>query len=371
MVNFVKFPVKALLMKILLRLALIILFAGITFAAAVYIEIPYNIKTKGIILPAREWRLERLPDGTILNTEMNHLTNKISYYSVLEFQRGDHAEFIINEDVFSGKTINRGDTVGYIRSWEEERRLITLLGALEENERLLDVSLSGEKLEEINAARERLLLAEREYETQKKLVARMEALHQTGVIADEDWELALNDYLVKEQNMNIARSMLEVVSTGAKPEEQELIRANIRNYRRQIEQTQNRINSFNVLAPFRGTIIRQQGAELNNESIIRVADLERLVVTLPVDLYQLAYIENGNPVNIRINSGRRVYRAKIIDSDNTVQFIDQRQNVFLTALLEEETDKFIPNMLVQAEIICGKVTARDYMKRMFKVIFEN
>ncbi len=358
-------------MKILLRLALIFIFLGISFAAAVYVEIPYNINTKGVIMPVREWRLDRLPDGTILNTEKNNLTNKIAYFSVLEFQRGDHAEFMVNENIFSAGNINAGDTVGYIRSWEEERRLITLTGALEEQEKLLDVSLSGEKQEEINAAMQKLILAEKEYETQKRLVARMEALHRTGVIADEDWDMALNDYLVKEQNMNIARSVIEVVSTGSKPEEQELIRATIRNYRRQIGQTQNRIDAFNIIAPFSGTIIRQQMTLEDTESIIRVGDMERLTVTLPVDLYQLAYIESDSPVILRINSGRRTYSARVIGFDNTVQFMEQRQNVFVTAIIEEETERFMPNMLVQAQIICGEVSAWDYVRRMFKVIFEN
>ncbi len=322
-------------------------------------------------MPIAEWRLERLPDGTILNTERNNQTNRISYYSVLEFQRGDHAEFILNETVFSGNSINKGDTIGYIRSHEEERRLLSLQNGLEEQKRLLQISLSGKKQEEINAAREELNLAEKEYETQKKLVARMEVLHSTGVIADEEWELALNDYLVKEQNMIIARSLLDVVSTGAKPEEQELIRSNINSFERQIAQTEGRIGAFNILAPFSGTIIRQQGPVIDNESIIRVANMDRMIVTLPVDFYQLAYIKNDNLVNLRINSGRRVFRARLTGFDNTIQFVDQKQNVFLTALIEEEPYRFMPNMLVQAEIVGGTVSAWDYFKRMFKVVFEN
>ena len=322
-------------------------------------------------MPVKEWKLDRLSDGTILNTKKNNLTNRISYYSVLEFQRGDHARFIINERILSGKTINEGDTIGHIRSYEEERRLLTLMSELEKQKRLLQISLSGEKQEELNAAREKLILTEREYETQKKLVARMEILHVTGVIADEEWELALNDFLVKEQNMIIARSTMEVVSTGAKPEEQELIRANINSCQKQIRQIENRIDAFNILAPFSGTIIRRQGNEPDNESIIRIADMNRMVVTLPVELYQLAYIENGNPVNLKIDSERRNYRAKVIDVDNTVQFMDQRQNIFITAIVEEEPERLLPNMLVQAEIVCGKVSVRDFLKRMFKEVFEN
>ncbi len=358
-------------MRILFRSGLVLLVLIVLSAVAYYVEIPYNINTKGVILPVMEWRLTRLPDGTILNSEKNNLTNQISYYSVLEFQRGDHAEFLANEKVFTGKTVNKGDTVGYIRSYEEERRLLGLLTGLEEQKGLLQISLSGERQEEINSARQRLVLAEQEYETQKRLVARMESLHKTGVIADEAWDLAQNDYRVKKQNINIARSVIEMLEAGAKPEERELIRTNIRSYQRQIEQTENRIDAFNILIPFTGTIIRDQSHEPGNETIIRVADMERLMVTFPVELYQMAYIEYDTPVNLRVNSNRHTHSARIINMDNTVQFIDQKQRIFVTALIEENPGTFMPNMLVQAEIVCGEISAWNYIRRMLKVIFEN
>lgn len=358
-------------MKIFIRLGLFLIIISLLYTIAVYVEIPYNINTRGVVMPVREWRLARLQDGSILNTEKNNLTNKISYYSVLEFQRGDHAEFIINDRVFSGKTINEGDTIGFIRSYEEERRLLELHTGLEEQRGLLRVHLSGGKQEEIDSYRERYILAETEYETQKKLLARMETLYQEGIIAEEAWELARNDYEVKKQNMSIASSAIDVISAGAKDEEVDLIRSNINSFQRQIEQTTNRIEAFNILAPFSGSIIRQQAPEIDNESIIRVADLQRMIVTLPVELYQLDYIENGNQVRVKMNPGRRVYNAKIVDVDNTVQLMDQRQNVFITALVEDEVEKFMPNMLVEAEIICGQVPAIDYIRRLFRIIFVN
>ena len=358
-------------MKILFRLVLILVIFSALYALSIYVEIPYNINTKGVIMPVREWRLVRLPDGTILNTEKDNLANRITNYSVLEFRRGDLAEFVANEKVFSQRTVSKGDTVGYIKSFEEEQRLLELYSGLQEQRGLLRVYLSGEKEEEINAARERLLLAEQEYETQKKLMARMQSLHETGVIADEAWELAWNDYQVKRQNMNIALSTLEIISTGAKPEEIELVRTNISSYEKQIAQTRKRIDAFNIKAPFSGTILRQQAPEPDGESIIRVAGTDRLIVSLPVDLYQLAYIENGNPVNLKINSGRRTFKAHVHNVDNTVHFIDMRQKVFVTAIVEEEPDRFLPNMLVQAEIVCQSVSVRDYLKRLFSVVFEN
>ena len=358
-------------MRSLFRVILVFLALTAIMAVAYYVEIPYNIRTKGIMMPVREWRIERLSDGTILNSQYNNLTNRITYYSVLEFQRGDHAEFLVNEKVFSGNRINPGDTIGYIRSYEEERRLLGLQTALAEQEGLLKISLSGEKQEEINAARERLVLAEQEYETQKKLMARMEALWENGVIAEEAWELARNEYLIKRQNINIARSVLEMISTGVKPEERELIQTNINSYKRQIEQTENRIAAFNILAPISGTIIREQRTGSDGEPIIRVACMDSMIVTLPVEFYQLPYIDNGSVVNVRINSRRTVYSARIINIDNTIHYLDRRQNIFVTAVVENNPERFMPNMLVQAEIVGGRISMRDYLNRMFKVIFEN
>lgn len=358
-------------MRILFRLILVILALTVIMAVAYYVEIPYNIRTKGIVMPVREWRIERLSDGTILNSQINNLSNRITYYSVLEFQRGDHAEFLINEKVFTASMINPGDTIGYIRSYEEERRLLGLQTALAEQEGLLRVSLSGEKQEEINAAREKLVLAEQEHETQKRLMARMESLWENGVIAEEAWELARNDYLARRQNVNIARSVLEMVSTGAKPEERDLIETNINSYKRQIEQTENRIAAFNILAPISGTIIREQRTNPDSEPIIRVACMDSMIVTLPVEFYQLPYINNGSVVNVRINSRRTVYPARIINIDNTIHYLDRRQNIFVTAVVENNPERFMPNMLVQAEIVGGRISMRDYLTRMFKVVFEN
>jgi hypothetical protein len=358
-------------MRIFFRLILVLAVLTVLYAVGRYVEIPYNIRTKGIIMPAREWRLERLPDGTILNSQLNNLTNRITYYSVLEFQRGDHAEFVINEDVFTRTAISLGDTIGYIRSYEEERRLLGLQMALAEQEGLLKVSLSGEKQEEINAAREKLVLAEQEYETQEKLMARMESLWENGVIADEARELARNEYIIKRQNINIARSVLEMVSSGAKPEQRELIETNIRSYRRQIEQTENRISAFNILSPLSGTIIREQRTNPASEQIIRVACMDSMIITLPVDFYLLPYIKTGNPVNLRINSGRTVYPARIINIDNTIHYLDRRQNIFVTAIADNNPGRFMPNMLVQAEIVGGTVSIGDYMQRIFKGVFEN
>ena len=358
-------------MKILIKLVLVCAVISALYIITGFIKISYNISSKGIIIPLREWRIERLSGSILLSTEKDNMMNRISGFSVIEFQRGDHAEFLSGGMALSGNKINKGDTVGYIVSPEEERRLLVLNSQLEEQKRSLQVALTGEKEEQIKAAREGFILAEKEYETQRKLAARMKNLHESGVIADEAWEIAMNEYQVKKQNMHIARSVLDDIASGVKPEELELIRTNIKSLQKQVDQTKKRLDAFNITAPFSGTVISQLSSGINSELIIQLADMNELIIRIPVELYQLEYIRIGNEVRFGLNSGGQKYYANVAAIDNSVQHIDQKQHVFVSAILKNEPDIFFPNMRVKTDIICGQITVRDILKRMFKLISEN
>jgi multidrug efflux pump subunit AcrA (membrane-fusion protein) len=358
-------------MRELIRIIGILAVLMVIYGFAYYIEIPYSISTRGIIMPQREWRLSRLPDGTIMNSEKDNRNNNVSFFSVLEFHRGDHARFIVNETIFSGTGVKKGDTIGRIISFEEEQRLLQLQTRLAEQKGLLAVALSGEKQEKINAANEKINLALQEYDTQKRLMARMESLHDNGVIADEEWDLARNNYLVTKQNINITRAEFEMLQAGAKSEEIDLIRTSIISLEKLIYQAERRLEAFNIQAPFSGTIIREQAGGQDSETIIRIADMEKMVITLPVEIHQIPYIENGSRVSLRAGSRHKAYEAEIINIDNTIHYIDRRQNIFVTAIVENNPGSLMPNMLVQAEISSEPVSAWDYLRRIFVGVFEN
>ncbi len=341
-----------------------------------YVALPYNIRTKGIIYPSKEWRIVKTDDGTLLNVLKNNLNNTISYYSVTEFQRGDIAEFVVNDAVYNKQKINEGDTIGYIKSNEEQRRFIELKGKLAVQNNLLQVYSTGEKPEKVRAAFENMKLAQQEYETQKKITERNEILYHDNYISDEEYELSLNQYKIRYHRLNVAKSEYEAITTGAKPEQLEYIRSNIRMLEEQILQLNERLKSHSLLSPFSGVIIkRHEGG--NNDSresaIIRLADVSQYIVIVPVELYQLQYVEPGQNVSLTTNRGRQTLNAEIIAIDNSVQMINFRQKVFVTAAIEnnENIHNVISNMIVEAEINCGMVPAREYINRLFRAVYQN
>ncbi len=353
--------------------SILILLLATIVTASFYIEVPYIINTKGIIYPQKEWKVRSSSDGIIKSELKDYSNNTISQYSVLEFQRGDFAEFRLNNDIFKKKKINKGDTIGIINSNEEIRRLVELKGDLESKEQLLNVYLAGAKAEELEVANKKLTLAQQEYSTQKIITDRNRTLHEKKYISDEVFELSLNQYKKKLHEYEIAKAEYKALASGAKPEQIAYLRSNISAIEAQISQLHERVKAFSVLAPFSGILLRQHNYN-NEEVILKIADVDNYIAVFPVELSLLQYIKIGQPVQLVSETKNKEYNASVISFDNRVQMINFRQNIFVTAKLEKtdnQTNTLIPNMVVNANIDCGKITVFEYVKRFFRNTTQN
>ncbi len=340
-----------------------------------YAELEYNIKTKAIVYPYKEWQLSKTDDGTLINVLKNNLNNRVSHYSVTEFQRGDFAEFIMNDYIMDGELFDKGDTIGFIRSNEQQRRYLELKGKLVAQQNLLKVYASGEKPEDIDVFYENILLAEQEYNTQKKITERDKVMHQDGFISDEEYEISLNKYKIKLHRFNIARSEYNAAKSGEKYEQLQYIKTNIDNIREQLNQVEDRISSFNILAPFSGVAIKQHGNDSDVTNIITIADISKFVFLMPIELYDREYVMPGQKVMLTPGGGSRTkeIEAKVVYIDNSVKMINFHQNIFVIAAFEnqENISKILPNMVLEAEIKCGRIPAGEYIKRLFKTVYQN
>jgi hypothetical protein len=353
-----------------LIILLILVLAGLV-AGSFFVSIPYNVHSRGIVLPVKEWSLKKSGDGMLVSVYKDNLRNTITDFSVTEFQRGELAGFRVNEEILGKEFINTGDTIGIISSSEEERRYIEMVAQLQVQKSLLKVHASGEKPETVQMAYEAMIKAEHEYETQKKVTARNEVLFNDKYISAEEYELSHNDYLVKKHNMNIARSSFEAVSTGAKEEQLNFLMASINALELQLRQVEERLQSFHILAPIDGKLVGRRITQPGEEIVISIADSSRCLVVLPVEMHQLPYIKAGQLVILKPGSFGVSFTASIISVDNVVQMNSQRQNVFITASIHENSPGIIPGMVVEASIRCGMVSVKDYFTRLFRTVYAN
>ncbi len=353
--------VTAVLSTVLL-LAIVLIF---------YIEVPYTIRSHGIVMPLEEWTLTKVGDGNLLSVHKNNLTNSINSFSINEFQRGDAAGFQIKKNINKHNFIRKGDTIGYVNSNELQRKLIALKGELNEQNYLLQVYATGQKPEEIKLARDKVALAKQELKTQQKIFDRIDMLHKDTLIAPKDYELALNALHVKQYNLDIARSHLQALTTGSKEEEISYIKSRINTLEAHIEQLQSRIDSYVIRSPISGQILRQKGGNSDDDHIIKIADMSQMLVVMPVNFYETQYIDYGQQVDLGFNALGSHLQGHIVSVDNTVQMLNRRQSIFITALIDNSTDKLLTNMMVESRIRCDKVSVKEYLKRAIQTIYEN
>ncbi|MFP4621995.1 MAG: HlyD family secretion protein [Bacteroidales bacterium] len=342
------------------------------FFASQSVEFPYTVKGKGILLPKKEWRLTKKPDGTILNILKDNHTNNVPYYASTEFERGDLMRFSINNSLNKGDTIKKGDTIGQISSHQEQFKLEELQMELEEQKRLRSVNITGEKPQRIKAALERLRMAEKDFENEKRSFERSTKLYEEEYIADEEFEQAQNIYNRKKQQVRIARANYEALVSGSKKEEIALIESRIESIEDQMDIIRERLEALTIESPVSGTFTSEMKTETNEEEILAsVVTREKMVLLIPVEISRLSHLKKNLPVKIKSSQLNIKTKGKVAHIGNEVKTVDGRQTVFVTCLADNDEKLLLPNQQAEATIICDKITALKYLRRWANQIYTN
>jgi len=144
----------------------------------------------------------------------------------------------------------------------------------------------------------------------------------------------------------------------------------------QIEQIKSKLKMNNVLSPITGKIVKVKSSNydangnlMDIENIIKVVDMSRLLVVLPVEYYEIRELKIGGKVNF-ILGGKKV-QGEIIDIDNSIQMLKRREVVFITVEIKENAGELMLNQIVDAEIECSIVSLKDYFLKLFNTVTEN
>lgn len=342
--------------------------------AGSFVEIPYKIRARGVIMPVEEWGLYQGTGGSLVQMQENHLSGVVSQYNVSEFQRGDIASYRFNEDLLQSGSVKKGDTIAWVYTSDIHLDLIALQGDLAYQRSLLEVYIAGEKPEEMAVAENRVELAQQELKNQQMQTARIVELFEQGVVSRQEYELSVNELKIREYALEIAQSVYQAMQSGRKREDIEVIRSRIASMETQIAQLQSHMGAFHLVAPISGQVIRERNPSLQggSEVILRVADFSSYVVYLPVDYYEEPYVETGQTVSFRSASGLLGSNGKVVSVDNNIRLINNRPKIFLgVEVAQPENGKILRNMVVDAHVICDTIRLWEYLGRLSRNVYQN
>jgi hypothetical protein len=325
----------------------------------------YSALSKVLIKPRLEWELNRTINGNLSTILIDNVLNSVQTYSVTEFQRGDVVEFIINENLLKTGYIQVGDTIGYVFSNEEQRKMIELEGNLKILESEYIYFTTGQKPEDVEMALKQLELAEKELITQRKLMARSELLFQDSVISQQQYDIDLNDFVVKEMSYEIALANYQSVITGDKPEQAALIETKIKALKDQIAQVKERIEFFTLISPVEGTISVGRSAIQNetiqrSETLLKIVDARGKIGVAPILLKDINFFEVGDSaILVNENIG-----ARLISKDNSAMPNPIQSLIFLTFAIDDP-EGLLPGTMTDIRLFGAELSIKDYLIHLF------
>ncbi|MBI5470799.1 MAG: hypothetical protein HY961_00495 [Ignavibacteriae bacterium] len=326
---------------------------------ALPVRIPYSVTVPGKVLCAQEIVITLSTDGGIVSSVINRTTGLTQHYAAAQFTRGDAMQFAPHRKIAVGSTVHRGDTIGVVQSSENDRELERLRGELDGAVATLATTVTGEKQSIVDEARQQVEYARTRAEELKSVLARSKLLYEKGLTAQQEYELADRRASIAHIDVSIAESRLTSVSTGAKKEQAELVRSQIKSLQREIAVLESRKRSYSLLSPLSG-VVMQVGAA---DTLLVVSDTTDYVVVMPVPLRERQSVGSARHVSLSASEVDAIPPAIMIGVDKTIHMLNGQQVVLATAQLEKSGGELLHGLLARCSIECPSLAASEYVNR--------
>lgn len=328
------------------------------------VKLPFTMKTLGRIVPAQEWILQKTPDGSLIALLADHTNGFIQNYSIIQIERGDATRFQIWPGLNEKLSVVKSDTIGSIHSYEILRQLTVLEGELEVSKAELMTQAVGEKEAVIQEARQQLALSRERVALMQRLFHRQDSLYHQNVISQEEYELAESEANVAEIEANIAQVQLQRVTTGVKPQQIEMIEAQIRSLENDIQVRKSQLNAFTLQTPIAGTLIRHY----SSDTLLSVCDTSFLLV-MPVRWKYHSELEPGQTITFKDEKQKRRLWAKLVRIENDIKILNRQQVFIAVGAIQHGQGPFYPNLIVSCTIRGESLPLVQFVFQMIRSMF--
>lgn len=333
----------------------------------IFLPIPvrYSFLSTAKIYPIREWKLARGSNEGYYSQTINHESGSLSDCRDYRFERGDIAGLQIRQDLVFDSLISKDDTVACMDSYFIQNEIVRLSNLRDVEMANLEIVSTGEKSPLVEQAERQYDYALEQLELQKKNYARQQVLFKDSVISAAEFDLYENTLKLAEINVGVAYKQLTALNTGEKNPVVEYSRELIRSYEKEIARLESQKAQYVITTPMSGWL----GLDPDTLGILRVSDISKLVLRIPVPYEQSAYLDSLHSVTFSTPDNKYTLPATFKGFDENVKLVQSRQIVIAKAVTSEFSEGIYPGMLVKCRIYCDKVMLLELLKRNFALSF--
>ncbi|MBN3033982.1 MAG: hypothetical protein JW861_00200 [Bacteroidales bacterium] len=275
------------------------------------------------------------------------------------FERGDIASVFMAQACKQPGIVNKGDTVGIIKSHFLENEILRL-----ENLKMVeianrDMESTGEKEEIKRQAEQQVQIALEQLELERKNYSRQKILFEDSIISQAEFDLAENTYRLAEINHQVARTALDALVTGSKPAVINLVNERIAGYEREIRKMKSLKDEYFLVSPLTGAL---QFSHVTPD-IFSVSDTSGLIVKCMIHPKYIPFLKEVTGIEVEIQGNGQAVPAVWIGEEESITLVDGSNPLIVRAMLPNHPEGWHSGMHVTCTIICQKISIFEYFKR--------
>jgi hypothetical protein len=327
------------------------------------VDLPYVFSVQGRVVPLKEWSLYRTRNDAVETAVRDNERGGVTQYTVNRFAGGDAARLTIEADLRAGSSVAAGDTLASIYSNEVARQYSELVGRLRVATASLDLYAAGEKETIVEEERVRVVQAE-ELASQHGLeLNRLRQLRSENLISEQELELAESEQRVLDAGVDVARARYESVSSGAKPEQIDLTRAEVNSLQQEINDIRERLRLSTITSPLSGRVSRSFGAD----TLISVYDTTAFLVMMVVPVHRRGLVQIGDTAVVQVSGYGSDVTAVVSQLGDEVHLVNGREVVLMNGRIEAPPRDVLPGSSAACRVNVGRVSIWEFIRQTFSV----
>jgi len=291
--------------------------------------------------------------------------------------------------VDEGKRVDKGDLVARLSDREHRAELQKVEAEIQQTQAKLQMLQAGPTKQEIEVARRAVATAQDRAQFVKAKLGRDKALFEQGLLAPSDFDSTRQLESAAKNELAEAKSKLQVLLEGTRPEEIQGARAELARLEAQRGYCKEQLQLLNVLSPAAGVVTTpsRQLSELarqlvqKGDVIAKVHELKTVTVEAAISEKEIADVKMGQTVAVKLRAyPGQVFYGKVTAIAMTAYGAgsitkttyeaappsssgQSSKPVLITTEIDNEEQLLKPGMTGMAKIYCGERRMIDLLTR--------
>ncbi len=349
-----------------LRLVRTLVVIVLLFIVLVVIPFPHTVSGDVTVQPIAKFDL-------LLN-QLGLLESKVSFGGAVRESKSTFLQTTVDEMsrldlvplVRDGQQVKAGDTVAALSSTHVNKEIEQAVFELQRLNDQLALLQSPPKKEAVAQAEAEVRASKVNRDQSERELKRLKDLADKKLITAEQLEAGQTAFDVASADVSNKESRLRLLKAPPKKEEEAVIRSQIGMQETKLQYLRIQAASQSFTTPISGTA----STFANNGSVVSVAEVNKVEVQIPVSDFDIALIDTGQEVKVRVRSdAERAFTGTVVHIPKLATEVNGQARFMVTVQLDNSDGALTSGVSGYAKIVVGRRSLAAQGLRKLKSLF--